>query len=311
MSKKYIVVDADTIVVQAAMSVQTNYCVYKDNKFVCQTPSKKQWVADNPEEDVSLYEFRKEARLKPTNEQMLFGRCKKQIRSSFQEIQDKYPDRTMIIVLEAEGNHREERYPEYKAQRDGEIILRKKLSQWVGREFKNVKFAVGCESDDLCAQYAFRGYRDFVKTGEYSFVIAAIDKDARTVPSRIYNYRTKEECDITPLEATRFFCYQILFGDGVDNVKGLNHPISKELCDKFGIKKTGGMGELTASAILANCETEKQCFERVIECYKDVYSDEWLDKLQFEAYPLRMQRIANEDYDIRKHFDYLGIDYER
>lgn len=312
MTDKYIVVDADTIIVKSAMSVQTNYCVYKDGKFVCQTPSRKQWMADNKTTDTEGLEFRKEARLVPHgSEHVLLSRCKTQIRNSFKAIQDKYPERKMIIVLEAEGNFREHYYPEYKAQRDGDILMRKKLSQWVGKEFKNVQFAVGEETDDICSKFQWKGYKDYIKTGEYSFIVSSCDKDSLTTCGKVYNYCKDEEYEISPLEATRFFCYQILIGDSVDNVLGLNSPISKELAAQLGVKHNSkGVGETTANNILAPCQTEKECFERVILCYKDVYGDKWLEKMQFEAFPLRMRRVKDEMYDLKKHLDYLGIEYE-
>jgi hypothetical protein len=317
---KYIVVDSDTIIIKSCMSVQTNLSVYKDDQFICGAKSIKQWCIENGTKDAEGnvtpastdgYEFRKEARLVTNSpENILVARCKAQITKAFKEIQDKYPDRKMIIVLEAENNFREDYYPQYKQQRDGEIILRKKLSKWVGTHFKNVQFAFGQETDDIVAIYMWKGYRDKLKTGEYTYVISSCDKDLRTVAGKLYNYCDNTEQEISELEADRWFCTQVLYGDNIDNVQGIGKPLSKALCQKYGVRpNTRGVGETTAVGIMASCESSKECFERLVECYKDAWGDEWLDRLKFESFPLRMRHVPNEMYDITKHMDHLGVVY--
>ena len=90
MTNLKVYIDLDTPIVQSAMSVQTNYCVYKNNKFVEPTKSRKQWVANNKLKNPDLYEFRKEARLVThLPEKVLFGTCKKQIREYVEKIKGK------------------------------------------------------------------------------------------------------------------------------------------------------------------------------------------------------------------------------
>lgn len=315
--KKYIWVDADTIVVKSCMSVQTNTCVYLNGEFVEPAASKKQWIKDNPKKNPDKYEFRKGARIvqrynnPKLNLSTLLSTCKKQIKDAIAHIQSKYPDRELWIVLEGEGNYREEHYPAYKQNRTGEILLRKQLSKWVGEFFPRVVYAVGIETDDIICQRAWQGYKDKLATGVYTHMIASSDKDLTTCPCLIYNYGKDTEREITPLEATRFFCYQILMGDNVDNVSGLNGAISKELCNELGVRyNSKGMGSVTANNILTRATTEKECFELVIKCYKDVWHDKWMDRMQEEAFVLRMQRVKDEMYSLKKHLYHLRIEYD-
>lgn len=308
--KLYLWVDSDTIVISSALSVQTNYCVYKDNEFIETCKSKLQWTKDYPDKNPDEYEFRQESRLKQ-NKQMCLSVCKKQIREKFQSIQSKFPDRIMIIVLEGQGNFREAIYPNYKANRSTEIILRKELSEWVGKSFPNVRYAVGQESDDVASIAMWKGYKDYLKTGVYTHIVAAVDKDLTGVAGYLYNYNTDTITEISELEADRFFCIQCLYGDSIDAINGINAPISKELSSLYGIRHSAkGVGEKTARAIMSPCKTSKECFERLIECYKDAHKDKWLEKLQLEAGALRMRHVKDEMYQIVDHFKHLGIDYE-
>jgi len=310
MSKLYLWVDSDTIIITSALSVQTNYCVYKNNEFIEPCKSKLQWTKDYPDKNPDDYEFRQESRLK-NNKQMCLSVCKKQIREKFAAIQARFPDREMTIVLEGEANYRDDIYPGYKGNRSTEIILRKELSVWVGKTFPRVKYAIGQETDDAITIAMWRGHKDYLNTGVYTYMVAAIDKDISSCAGLLYNYNNDTLTEITELEADRFFCIQCLMGDSTDCVNGINAPLTKELCKKYSVRSSSkGVGEITAGAIMASCTTSKECFERLVECYKDAHGTDWLDKLQLEAGALRMRHIKNEMYKVVDHLKHLGIDYE-
>lgn len=301
-------IDADTLVIRAAMSGQLNYSVYQDNKFLYPTKSKLQWTKDFPKENPDEYEFRKEATLKKGNRGALIAKCKVAIKNSIKDIENKYPDRKSWICIEGEGNYREDIYPDYKGQRDGQILLRDELCDWVKERFPRVIIAEGCETDDRCARYMWEGYQDFLKTGEYTYMVASCDKDLRTVAGLLYNYCKDEEVEISELEADRWFCTQLLYGDSIDNIKGINSPISCELLKSYGVKPNKkGVGEVTAKNLMATATTSKECFEIVMECYKDAHKDKWLWAMKLEAIALRMQHTKDERYNIQKHMEHLGI----
>lgn len=310
MSNLNIFIDADSIVVRAALAAQTNFCLYQDGRRIKPIKSKLQWTKDNPKLNPDSYQFVKEATLNNSRGKPVIDICKYSIRKAIKDIEKAYPDRKSWVCIEADGNHRDDLYPDYKGTRSGEILLRGELSSWVKEVFPRVVLAFGCETDDRVAQYMWKGHQDFLATGVYTNIAASLDKDLRTVAGVLYNYDTRVETVITELDADRWFCTQILMGDAVDNIKGINGALPKELTEKYGVRANSrGVGERTAEAILSSCRTSRECFERLIECYKAVHDDEWLPKLQLEAVALRMQHTKGELYNIADHFRHLGIQF--
>jgi len=305
----HLMIDADTIIVRAAMAAQTNYVVYKDGRCISPTKSKLQWTKDNPRLNPAEYEFRRESTLIQTGRQPTIDICKYSIIKTIQNIEKKYPDRKAWVCLEASGNFREELYPNYKGTRQNKILLRKELVEWVKESFPRVILAFGRETDDVVATYMWKGYKDFKLTGVYTYMCASCDKDLRTVAGLLYNYCKDEEIEISELEADRAFCGQLLEGDNIDNIKGINGALSKEFCKEKGVRHSSkGVGKKTAENLLKVCKTSKEIFETTIEAYKDVHGDRWLYCMREEGIALRMQHTKGERYDIQKHLEYLGID---
>ncbi|MCP3921241.1 MAG: hypothetical protein GY714_01520 [Desulfobacterales bacterium] len=304
-------IDADTIIVSACMAAQYNYMVYKNGKRIEPTKSKRQWVKDNPKKDANKYEFVKEATLKPDEDgQPIINLCKNSIVAAIRKIESKYPDYKAWVCIEGTGNFREDLYPDYKGNRVGSILLRKELSRWVIDYFPRVKVSFGCETDDTVAKWMWKGYQDFLKTGIYTHMATSCDKDARTVAGKLYNSCKDIEHLITELEADRWFCTQLLMGDSVDNIKGINGALSKDLTDKFDVRSNSkGVGEATAKGIMKSANSSRECFETVLYCYFDVHDDKWLEVLQEEAIALRMQHFKDERYSISLHMEKLGINY--
>lgn len=309
MSDLHLMVDADTIIVRAAMSAQTNFVVYADGVEVAPTKSRLQWTKDNPDLDPDKFEFRREERLKPDSTRPVSELAKFSIKKTIKFIQRKYPDRKLWICLEGEGNYRDDLYPAYKGQREGKILLRKELSAWVAENYPRVVIAEGCETDDRCAQYMWQGYQDFKKTGVYTYMVASCDKDLRTVAGLLYNYCNDEEVEIDELEADRWFGTQLLMGDSIDNIKGINGVLSKEFMQERGVKHNAkGVGQATAKNLLKNANSSSEVFQTVVDCYKDVHGKNWLYALREEGLALRMQHVKDERYDIAKHLKHLGVE---
>ena len=341
--QKYNFIDADTMVVQSTVIEQYNYMIYKDGEKVGPCQSKKQWskdftetfldkltpdngilpdgaeekAAEALEKELETIEFRQEASLKggrltPLNRAI--ATFKKKIR----EVENRYGDHIHFVCIEGEGNYRDDLYPNYKAQRQGEIILRERLSEWIKENWPKDKLIVaeGHETDDEVALRMWMGHKYHEKHGEWVYMISSCDKDLRTVAGKNYNYCKKEEQIITELEADRWFCTQLLYGDKVDNIKGINFKLPKEFLHPFGIRATAGkVGEKTAERLLEHCETSKECFQKVVDCYKEAHGDRWLMCLQEEALALRMCHTRAEmetgsHYQIRVHLEHLGIDCE-
>lgn len=311
MEEKCNWIDADTILVAACMAAQYNCMVYEKGHAIEPTKSRLQWTKDNPDDDPGKYEFRKEATLKENGREPAINLCKNIVVAAVRKIEAKYPDYKSWVCIEGSGNFRKELYPHYKATRSGSIILRKELSRWVVDHFPRVKLSFGCETDDTVAIWQWRGYQDYLKTGVYTHMASSCDKDAKTVAGKLYNFGKDIEYTITELEADRWFCTQLLAGDSIDNIKGIDGPISKDLSKQLGVRPNSkGLGITTATNILSDATTSKECFQRVVTCYRDVHGESWPDDLQEEAIALRMQHVEGERYVILAHMFHLGVDID-
>jgi DNA polymerase-1 len=118
------------------------------------------------------------------------------------------------IWLSGKNNFRYDVYPEYKANR-----VDAKRPKWE-KETKdylclthNAQVVEGAEADDAL------GFR-MTELGEEGICVTN-DKDLKQIPGHHYDPVKKLLFDVTPLEGTRFFYYQMLVGDPVDNIKGV------------------------------------------------------------------------------------------
>ncbi len=315
--KKYNFIDADTLVVQSTVIEQYNYTVYKDGEKIGPTKSQKQWKKDHPDENPDDYKFVQEAVLKGGKLAPL-SRAVATFKKKVKAIEKKYPDHISIICIEGDGNYRDDLYPAYKGQREGEILLRERLNDWIKVNWDSNRLIVaeGHETDDEVGMRMWKAHKIHEETGEWPWIISSCDKDLRTVAGKLYNYCKDEETIISVLEADRWFCSQLLQGDKVDNIKGLNAKLPKEFLKPFGIRAVAGtVGDGTATKLLAECETSQECFQKVVDCYKEVHGDKWLMMMQEEALALRMCHTRAEmetgsHYQIKTHLTHLKIDCE-
>ncbi len=308
--EKFNWIDADTILVSACMAAQHNYMLYKkDGEKIGPVKSRLQWTKDFPKLDPNKYVFRKEATLKPNDGVPIINMCKNIVMSAIRSIEVVYPDYNSMVCIEGEGNFRDDLYPNYKGNREGKIILRNELSQWVEQQYPNAVISRGIETDDTVAKWQWQGHLDFLEKGIYTHMASSCDKDARTVAGKLYNQCKGTELLISELEADRWFCTQMLYGDSVDNIKGINGPISKELSIQLGVVPNAkGMGLSRAKKIMEKATTSRECFEIVLRCYRNVHRDRFLDAIQEEAIALRMQHTDNERYIILNHMLQLKVD---
>lgn len=119
----------------------------------------------------------------------------------------------------------------------------------------------GIEADDLVVYMKTKDPEDYI--------LCAIDKDVlyQTVGTH-YNYGKDEEVTVDEYEATWYAYYQTLTGDTTDGYKGAK-----------------GIGAKKAEKILADCETEYEMWQAVVEAYES--------KEQTEEEALWTMRLAN------------------
>lgn len=145
------------------------------------------------------------------------------------------------VWLSGKNNFRYDVYAEYKANRKGAY-----RPKWM-EEAKdylvlthNAQTLEGAEADDAL------GMRQTEDT-----VIVTNDKDLKMIKGLHYDPVKKLLWTITPEEATRWFYYQCLIGDPVDNIKGVP-----------------GIGKVKAEKLLDGCQSEEEMYQTV----KDAYS---------------------------------------
>lgn len=112
-----------------------------------------------------------------------------------------------------------------------------------------------------------------------SAIIVSIDKDLDQVPGWHYNFVKHKKYYVTELEATKNFYTQLLTGDRVDNIVGLN-----------------GIGPKGAEKILESCSSAVECYNAVVEAYKD--KGESLDRLVENANLLWLRRKPGEGWSV-------------
>jgi len=122
----------------------------------------------------------------------------------------------------------------------------------------------GKEADDeLATQANSHGYR---------YIIASTDKDFMQVPCWIYNWGRGLWYKPSDYEANLAFYSQVLTGDRIDNIIGLNR-----------------VGPVTASKMLEGAKTETDMWEVCLKAYDNDY-----DRVVENARLLYLQRRDNE-----------------
>jgi len=133
----------------------------------------------------------------------------------------------------------------------------------------------GLEADDELAMYLLN---------HPDTILCTVDKDLRQVPGRHYSWSIGQRHSIPVYDVNEFgtmelvisekskklsatglmsFFAQVLMGDTVDNVQGIK-----------------GLGPVTAYEILSPCITEMELFLATANKYRQVYPEDWADKLR-------------------------------
>lgn len=226
-----------------------------------------------------------------------------------------------------EGNFRYDlaQVAPYKGHRPAKPILFEEVREEILSKYgAKIEVIDGCEADDYLSQIGWENYLKYKQTGKWEHVIGFIDKDLEMIigPYFKFNEDNPEVRVRTPKEAAKAFCIQLLMGDRTDNIIGLPQ-LTDKMCDKYGTRKGKGLGEVKARAIIDPCESTKEMFERVVECYKDYYGTEkkpfethrgevlhwnYMDYLEENAGLLWLRRDINKPYSIMDSLNKVGID---
>lgn len=101
----------------------------------------------------------------------------------------------------------------------------------------------GIEADDALGIESYRNEPD-------ETIIVSIDKDLNMIRGHHYNFVKEEKYYVTEEDAIRNFYLQILTGDKVDNIIGLQ-----------------GIGPVKSKKLLQDCTSELEMYETVLKAY--------------------------------------------
>lgn len=172
----------------------------------------------------------------------------------------------------------------YKGNREDSVrpLLLSKTREYVQKKYGAVVID-GIEADDYLSMLGYKGYLNYKATGKFSHIVASFDKDQVQVPSLLFNtQRDPDERDWKhPLPwliddsmgeiwmekgkvkgwGKRFFGYQMLFGDSIDNIKPYQN---------FDV---GRFGETSAFRVISPCMNDKEMWTAIIDQYKTWFPD--------------------------------------
>lgn len=272
-----VAIDGDILVYRAASVAQhTFYDIYEDGELIETFEYSKEakgYLKDQSEFfmiDTTLYEIR------PRLEFFDLEDAKAAFDMQLKAIKNKVKAKKYKIYLTGKGNYREDvaTILKYKGAREGT-----EKPYW----FYNVRdLAVndygaivvhGNEADDACSVVTYRGYLE--NPEDPTTVCASVDKDLKNTPGYHFNLDKDDKPQLVTLEeANRNFYQQLLKGDkSVDNIPGCQ-GLSKAISSKYGLRKIATIGDKGAEALLADCTTEKELFERCHEVYLAWYSEQ-------------------------------------
>ncbi len=260
--------DGDVIVYQAGFaSDQTAYHV-DDEVF----QYKREAVSHCKEHGIALDEIVKEV----TPEPIEF--CLASVKKMIHNIVESCGADDYKVYLTGKGNFRDELVGDYKANRDSshKPIHYQEIRDYL-EHVHDALVVQGIEADDALGIEQTHA----TSVGEET-VICTIDKDLRMIPGLNYNWRIDVLSDISKSEADNFFWMQMLTGDKADNIHGIH-----------------GVGDVTATKLLVNCDTNEDYFAKVKEVWKErtELNDEEIDStLDINGQLLWIYRDGGSDW---------------
>lgn len=177
-----------------------------------------------------------------------------------------------IVFLGSKNNFREKLYPEYKSSRKDKIkpYYQEHCLAWLRENFATVE-CDGYEEDDALAMS-----QEVDQT-----CIVCEDKDLLQVPGHQYNPVTGKKQKIGKKKADFWLYTQILTGDRVDDVPGIQ-----------------GVGPKKAEKILEGATSTKQLYERALKAW-----DNDREAMHLTGQLVYMLRSEDDSYLKRKEVD--------
>lgn len=186
-----------------------------------------------------------------------------------------------LFCISSKTNYRKTLFPTYKQNRkpqDKPIGLSLLREHCFSEEcWHPVKMVEDLEADDVMGILSTRN-------NNRDYVIYSLDKDMKTIPTRVWDFRSGKINDISKLDANKYLYKQILTGDAVDGYTG---------CPSIGKAKAG--------KLIDDCKSEYYMFIQLVRTYRKKYKDSsFQEVLDLIAYQAGQARILHaEDYDFK------------
>lgn len=173
--------------------------------------------------------------------------------------------------------------PQYKAKRKPSTLkYLKTIKAYLKEEYKAFSWK-SVEADDILGWFNHNLFT------EYDITLASIDKDVlKSLPCKGFDYKKHEHTNTTVEEAKRFLMYQMLVGDGADNIKGLI-----------------GVGPKKAEQILKDCYSQ---FD-ILATYR-THTESALEASESYWRNYKLLYILRTNEDFMREVDYVPNDME-
>jgi 5'-3' exonuclease len=188
-----------------------------------------------------------------------------------------------LIAIGGPNNWREEFFSEYKKS-PSRLASKKNRAEHFDAlkdifcNYPNAVVAHGFEADDLIRIWALQA----IEAGD-QYVVCTIDKDLDCIPGNHFKPGRDEHYKVSEDEADVHYWRQILTGDAVDNIPGLNK-----------------VGPVKANKILEGCDNNKKRKAAVINAYKEHYGDQWKPYLLANGRLIHIWRYINDHFQIKE-----------
>lgn len=293
-----LLIDADVVLFQAAVSAQKICYRYKHNEEIVQDFGSvtKTIVKDIlKQEGVVFKESQCEMYLEYGEENSLYSR----VENIMAKILSKFPEHDYRLILSPadKSNYRYKlaTIKPYKGHRKPKPYYYEQVRELLIQHW-GAEVVTGKEADDELGTIHYTSW-----LGDKDTILCTIDKDLTMIPGYYYCWPngnvTEKEMFIDELTAIKFFYLQLLEGDKTDNIPGL-----KEWAKK------GSMGPKTAEKVLEGCKDEKECYNAIKGWYfdnviDDPLGDHWLERIKEISGLLWIQREDGVVYNPAEVFE--------
>ena len=243
--------------------------------------------------------------MKPTNkivgivdgDVLIYRACNKAIKDNlnvektFDEIYEEVKDNTACdqysLHISGGGNFRKEiqqDFLKYKGKRREKPENYIACRDYVIKKYKPT-MVKNYEADDTASVEAFK----YIKNGQL-YMLITLDKDWKTIGGLFYNLLYNNLSAVSKNEGIEFFHQQLLTGDAVDNIPGIE-----------------GIGPVKAKKLLKNKSLNEQ-FESIIRAYKKHYPEDGISRLNVMGTMLFLIKDFkdNSKWSIEYWRDYLN-----